>query len=361
MYREFFPVTQNLTYLNHAAVSPLCRPAADAMRHLTEDALQYGSIHYGEWLECYEGLRAGAARLVNASPGEIAITKNTSEGIATIAMGLDWRAGDKVVAFEGEFPANQYPWQQQEKKGVRIEWLSATSTLEQIDHAARGARLLSISFVQFLSGFRADLAGIGEICQRRGVIFVVDAIQGLGAFPIDVRAAHIDALAADGHKWLTGPEGCGILYISRRLQEQVEPVEFGWTNVASYNDYGVRDMALRPDAGRYECGTLNTIGCHGLRAAIDFLLEVEIANIAPVVSALARQIADGVRRKGYELLGEPNAGIVSFRKSGIESAAVCARLREHSIITAPRAGWVRTSPHFYIEPGEIEKMIELLP
>ncbi len=177
---------------------------------------------------------------------------------------------------------------------------------------------------------------------------------------MDVQAAHIDALSADGHKWLLGPEGCGILHISRRLQEQVEPVEFGWTNVASYNDYASRDMTLRPDAGRYECGTLNTIGCYGLRAAVDFLLEIGIDKIALLVSGLAGQIVQGVRRRDYEVLGEPNAGIVSFRKLGVESADICARLREQSIITAPRAGWVRASPHFYIEPEEIEKMLDLL-
>jgi len=361
MYREFFPVTRHLTYLNHAAVSPLCRPAAEAMQGLAQDALDWGSLHYAQWLECYEGLRRGAARLVNGTPAEIAIVKNTSEGIATVAMGLDWRAGDRIVAFEEEFPANQYPWRRLESKGVRIEWLPVTAPLERIEQAARGARLLAISFVQFLTGYRADLVGIGEICRRHGVIYFVDAIQGLGVFPVDVRAANIDALAADGHKWLLGPEGCGILYISRRLQEQVEPVEFGWTNVASYNDYASRDMALRPDAGRYECGTLNTIGCYGLRAAVDFLLEVGIDKIAPVVRGLAGQIVEGVRTRGYEVLGEPNAGIVSFRKPGIDSASICARLREHSIITAPRAGWVRASPHFYIEAEDIDRMLGLLP
>jgi selenocysteine lyase/cysteine desulfurase len=361
MYREFFPVTRHLIYLNHAAVTPLCRPAAEAMQGLAEDALDWGSLHYDRWLECYEGLRGGAARLVNGTPGEIAIVKNTSEGIATVAMGLDWRSGDKIVAFEGEFPANQYPWRRLESKGVRIEWLPPTAPLDRIDQAARGARLLSISFVQFLTGFRADLAGIGEICQRHGVIYFVDAIQGLGAFPVDVRTAHIDALAADGHKWLVGPEGCGILYISRRLQEQVEPAEFGWTNVAGHNDYGSRNMTLRPDAGRYECGTLNTIGCYGLRASIDFLMGIGIDTIAPLVCGLAAQIAAGVRERGYEVLGQPNAGIVSFRKAPIDSEAICARLREHSIITAQRAGWVRASPHFYIERDDIEKMLDLLP
>src|ERR1700681_2838183 len=323
MHREFFPVTNNLVYLNHAAVTPLCRPAAEAMQGVAQDALDWGSLHYDRWLECYEGLRRSAARLVNGTPEEIAIVKNTSEGIATVAMGLDWRVGDKIVAFEGEFPANQYPWRRLESKGVRIEWLAPTAPLDRIDQAARGARLLAISFVQFLSGFRADLAGIGEICRRHGVIYLVDAIQGLGAFPVDVQEAHIDALSADGHKWLLGPEGCGILYMSRRLQEQVEPVEFGWTNVAGYNDYASRDMTLRPDAGRYECGTLNTIGCYGLRASVAFLLEVGIENMSPAIQALGDRVWDGVTALGFETLGkrspETGAGIVSFRKPGVES------------------------------------------
>jgi cysteine desulfurase/selenocysteine lyase len=238
MYSDHFPSTGHLTYLNHAAVSPLCRRAAEAMEWLAQDALNYGSLHYPQWLETYDGLRRSAARLVNGTRDEIALVKNTSEGIATIAMGLDWRPGDKIVAFKEEFPANQYPWRRLEAKGVSIEWLSATDPLDRIDEAAKGARLLAISFVQFLTGFRADLVAIGQICHRRGVIFVVDAIQGLGAFPVDVQAAHIDALAADGHKWLVGPEGCGILFISKRLQEMVEPMEFGWTNVAGTTTTG---------------------------------------------------------------------------------------------------------------------------
>ncbi|MBV8846945.1 MAG: aminotransferase class V-fold PLP-dependent enzyme, partial [Bryobacterales bacterium] len=219
-------------------------------------------------------------------------------------------------------------------------------------------------FVQYLTGHRADLRAIGEICKRRGAIFVVDAIQGLGAFPMDVQAAHIHALAADGHKWLLGPEGCAILYISPELQDRVEPVEFGWTNVAGYEDYASRDMTLRPDAGRYECGTLNTIGCYGLRASIEFLLTETIERIAPTVQSLGDQIAEGVRARGYEVLGnrtpETGAGIVSFQKPGVDSANLVARLRKERIVTAARAGWVRASPHFYIAKSEIEKMLDLL-
>jgi selenocysteine lyase/cysteine desulfurase len=364
-YAHLFPVRERLIYLNHAAVAPLCKPAADAMKHLADDCMQFGSRHYGEWLGVYEGLRVAAARLVGADRSEIALVKNTSEGIATVALGLDWKPGDRMVGFREEFPANYYPWKRLEEKGVRVTWLSVEDPLEKIESAVRGAKLLAISFVQFLSGYRAPIQVIGEICKTNSCIFLVDAIQGLGAFPVDVESCHIDALAADGHKWLLGPEGCGILYINRALQDRVEPVEFGWTNVAGYNDYASRDMALRQDAGRYECGTLNTIGCFGLRASIELLLEVGLGKIAPLVQNLGDLIADGVVNKGYELLGtrtpETGSGIVSFRKPGIEATEIVRKLSAAGISAAPRAGWVRTSPHFYIPPSDIDRMLEELP
>lgn len=360
-YQDQFPVRKQLIYLNHAAVSPLCRRSAEAMTHLAQDAMGFGSHHYDDWVEVYDGLRRGAARLVNGDASDIAIVKNTSEGIATVAMGFDWRAGDKVVAFEEEFPANYYPWKRLEAKGVRVEWLSVLDPLEKIDAACAGARLLAVGFVHYLSGYRVDLERLGEICRRRGCFFFVDAIQGLGAFPVDVRRCGIHGLAADGHKWLMGTEGCGLLYIDPTLRERVEPVEFGYTNVARYADYGRRDMTLRPDAGRYECGTLNTIGCYGLKATIEFVLEVGVERIAAAVQALGDRIAEGVAAKGYEVLGRrtaaTGAGIVSFRKPGVESGAIVHRLRQKRIETANRSGWVRTSPHFYLNAEEIDRVI----
>ncbi|HVN04148.1 MAG TPA: aminotransferase class V-fold PLP-dependent enzyme [Bryobacteraceae bacterium] len=364
-YAGQFPVRERLVYLNHAAVAPLCRPAAEAIQWLAADALEFGSLHYGQWLETYEGLRVAAARLIGAHRDEIALVKNTSEGISTIAMGIAWRAGDKIVAFREEFPANYYPWKRLEETGVQVEWLSCRDPLNRIDQACRGARLLAISFVQYLSGYRADLEAIGEICHRHGCAFLVDAIQGLGAFPVDVRRAQIDALAADGHKWLLGPEGCGILFVAQRFQDSVEPKEFGWTNTAHFADYASRDMALRPDAGRYECGTLNTAGCYGLRASIEFLLQVGVETIAPAVQRLGDLIAEGVQAKGYEVLVErtpaTGAGIVSFRKAGIEAGEIVSRLKAARVAAAPRQGWVRVSPHFYISPHEIGQMLEALP
>jgi selenocysteine lyase/cysteine desulfurase len=224
---------------------------------------------------------------------------------------------------------------------------------------------LSISFVQYLSGFRADLNAIGAICQRHNCFFFVDAIQGLGAFPLDVEAAHIDALAADGHKWLLGPEGCGILYVRKSRQDAIFPEEFGWTTVAGYNDYSSRDMALRQDAGRYECGTLNTIGCYGLRASIELLLEAGVERIARAVQGLADGLVAGATNKGYQLLGdrtpENGAGIVAIQKPGLDSRKVVADLKHKGIIAAPRQGWIRLSPHFYISPDEMDRVIEALP
>jgi selenocysteine lyase/cysteine desulfurase len=364
-YADQFPVTERLIYLNHAAVAPLVKRAAEAMKSLADEACAYGSFYYSRWLETYSALREAAARLIGAWPAEIAIVKNTSEGIATVANGLDWRPGDSAVAFREEFPANYFPWVRLQARGVRLRWLSLDDPLERVDAACRGARLLAVSHVNYLSGYRVDLEAIGEICRRHGCLFFVDAIQGLGAFPVDVRRAGIDALSADGHKWLLGPEGCGILYVRREVQDAIEPVEFGWTNVAHYADYASRDMTLRPDAGRYECGTLNTIGCFGLRAALEFLLEVGIEAIRDAVLELTARLVAGAGAKGYEVLGPADparrSGIVSIRKPGLDSRAVVRQLREQGIIASPRQGWIRLSPHFYVSPEAIERTLAALP
>lgn len=364
-WRAEFPVTDRYIYLNHAAVAPLSRRASAAMHQLNEDCLFHGSNHYDQWMAAYDRFRRAAASLIHAQPGEIAITKNTSEGIATVALGIRWKPGDRVVVFHEEFPANLYPWKRLEAQGVHLEWLSIYDPLERIDEACRGARLLAISYVNYLSGYRTDLRAIGEICHRRGVFFFVDAIQGLGAFPLDVNTCHIDALAADGHKWLLGPEGCALLYVRQERQDEVEPVEFGWTNVARYADYGSRDMTLRGDAGRYECGTLNTIGCYGLAAAMELLLEIEVERIAPAVQALGDQVAEGVVTQGYQLSGprsaETGAGIVSFQKAGVDARLIVSRLRQRNILAAPRQGWVRVAPHFYVSPDDIGNLLAELP
>jgi selenocysteine lyase/cysteine desulfurase len=364
-YREEFPVTKELIYLNHAAVAPLCRRAAEAIRWLADDACQFGSLHYDKWMDSYAGVRKAAARLINGSPDEIAIVKNTSEGISIVAAGLDWKAGDRVVAFKEEFPSNYYPWLRLEKRGVQLTWLSIYDPLEKIAAAIPGARLLAISFVNYLSGYRVDLDAIGRLCHEHGCFYLVDAIQGMGVFPIDVETSYIDALAADGHKWMLGPEGNGVLYVRRKWLDAIEPVEFGWTNPANYADYSSRDMTLRSDAGRYECGTLNTVGCFGQRASIEFLLEVGIEKIAAAVMARAGQLEQGLRAKGYDVMIERTAvtgsGIVSFRHPVTDAKMIVSELKRNKITAAPRQGWVRLSPHFYIGSEDIDQVLGSLP
>lgn len=363
-YAADFPVRRNVVYLNHAGVSPLCRPAAEAMRHFAAECLDFGSFYYERWLAAYEDLRAAAAHLIGASRKEIALVKNTSEGISLIANGIDWRPGDRVVAFEEEFPSNWFPWKRLEESGVVVTWLHYDSTLDQIAEAARGARLLAISYVQYLSGYRVGLEAIGRICADHGVFFLVDAIQGLGVFPLDVERAGIHALAADGHKWLMGPEGCGVLYVRADVQDAIRPSEFGWMNVAHPNDFLARDMTLRADAGRYECGTLNTIGCYGLRASLEFINAIGVARIGEAVQALGDRLYAALDARGFEILGrrtaETGAGIVSFRKPGEDPRYTVRKLKDAGYMAAPRQGWVRVSPHFYIPPSDIDGLIASL-
>jgi selenocysteine lyase/cysteine desulfurase len=361
-YRDEFPVTENLVYLNHAAVAPLPKRCVEAMRWQADDALRHGSLHWDRWAESWEGIRSATARLVNATPGEIAIVKNTSEGIATVALGFPWQAGDRVVAFREEFPANYYIWKKLEDwKGVRVTWLSCESSLEEIEQAAEGARFLAISFVQYLTGFRADLSAIGAVCRRHGVFFFVDAIQGIGAFPMDVRRMGIHAFAADGHKWMLGPEGNGVLFVAAEWQDRIEPMEFGWTTVAGFADYASRDMTLRKDAGRYECGTLNTITCFGLRASLELILEVGVEAIAEEVTRLTNRIAAEASSRGWEVMGglKRSSGIICIRKPGEDARLTYARLKREAILTSPRQGWVRCSPHFYVGDAGIDRLFEV--
>jgi len=366
-YRDEFPVTEKYVYFNHASVSPLPRRAARAMQEQAAEVMQHGSVGHGSWTETTARLREAGARLIGAAAGEIAITKNTSEGLAVIANGLDWRPGDVMAGIEDEFPANYFPWAQLERQGVRVRWLKLRGgriELDEIDRACQGARLLAISFVQYVSGFRIDLDALGEICRRRGCLLVVDAVQGLGPFRVDVKRSGIHALAASAHKWLLGPEGIALLFVDRDLIPQVRPVEFGWTNTAGWRTYS-RDPTLREGAARYECGTMNTIGCFGFRASLELLLEAGVERVGAWVDHLAGRIAAGAREKGYELMTsrerDSGSGIVSIRKAGVDSAAAVQMLMEHSVSVSPRFGWIRAAPHFYANETDVARFLELLP
>lgn len=325
--------------------------------------MNWGSYHYPEWMGACEGVRTELAQMIGCSEREVALVKNTSEGIATVQMGLTWKPGDIVVAFREEFPANYYCWKLlEEREGCVVRWLGLFDPLEKVEEACRGARLLAISWVNYLSGLRVNLKAIGEICKRHGVFYFVDAIQGLGAFPLDVKACGIHALAADGHKWLLGPEGWGVLYVDQAVQDQIFPVEFGWTTVKHWADYASRDMTLRTDAGRYEPGTLNVSGSFGLRASMKLLNGYGVARVGERVMGLAGRLETGLREIGCELMverdGATGSGILSFRMEGVDSVRLHAELKARKIMAAPRQGWVRFSPHFYLELSEMDSVVE---
>jgi selenocysteine lyase/cysteine desulfurase len=231
-----------------------------------------------------------------------------------------------------------------------------------IDHRTR---VLALSFVEFASGFRHDLARLGAFCRRRGVTFVVDAIQGLGVFPVDVAACHIDALAADGHKWLMGPEGCAIFHCSPALRDRLAVANVGWWSVVNASDYLSYDLTLRDDARRFECGTLNTAGVFGLAAALELLLEVGVERIEARVLALTDGLCEGLQAAGGDILssrapGEAS-GIVSFTPPGLPPTEFVARAEAAGIIVACRSGRVRVSPHCYNDESDVTALLDLLP
>ncbi len=364
---EEFPVAKEWGYLNHASTGPLPRRTAEVVQRLAEGQMLRGGLEYRAWLDAVSGLRTAAARLIHAEPREIAVTTNTSQGLGFLANGIRWKPGDVVVGVADEFPANYFPWARLEERGVELRWVRLREgrlELEDLDRACEGARLLAVSYVQYVSGFRADLDAIGEICRRRGCLFVVDSIQGLGPFPVDVKRSAIHALSNGGQKWLLSPEGTGFLYIDRDLLPELDIVEFGWTNVAGYPQYS-KDPALRPDAGRFEAGTLNSIGCAALRTSIELLLEIGVERLSKQVGRLADRLYQAAQDKGYKPRARRDtpsgSGIVSIRKPGVDSSELAKTLLAERIVAIPRFGYLRVSPHFYNTEGEIDRLLDLLP
>ena len=367
-YRSQFPVTESLIYMNHAAVSPLSRRVRDAMVGLLEELHRSGAENWEQWVRTYDDARRSLAQLLNAEPGEIAFTKNTSEGVSTFANGLEWRPGDEIVSIEGEFPSNYYAWKALEKRGVVLRLVrperGRMSHESIVSALSSRTRVVAVSFVDYLSGFRLDLEKLGQACAAQGCLLFVDAIQGLGAFPLDVKAAQIAGLAADGHKWLLGPEGAGVLYVSRQVMDRITPTEVGWWTVRHWADFTKRELSWRDDARRYECGTLNTVGIYGLGAAVDFLLEVGIPNIAERVLDLTDRLRRGLLERGHSVFGpqalEEASGIVSFVPRQGTAEGLLESFLARRVQVAARCGMVRVSPHFYNTEAEIDRVLKLL-
>jgi selenocysteine lyase/cysteine desulfurase len=327
-----------------------------------------GDVNDAHWARRVEDVRGLAGRLINADPLDIAFVKNTSEGIGLVAEGFPWQARDNVVIADEEYPANVYPWMNLASRGVEVRRVPTRERRLWVDDIRSfidgHTRLLSLSFVEYASGFRNDLDAIGELCREHGVLFFVDAIQGLGVFPLDVRRTPIDFLSADGHKWLLGPEGAGVFYIRRELIDRLRPIGVGWNSVVRPNDFSTIDFQLKPHAGRYESGTLNRGGITALGASLELLLSIGIERIAQRVLELTDLLCDRLNESGFDVYSsrrpEDKSGIVSIQPGSCDPRVLVRRCREAGIVINQRAGRVRVSPHAYNTADELERTVAAL-
>lgn len=366
--RKLFPVTRNLVYLNHAAVGPLSTRATEAMERQARDQRDFGALHWREWYAEFARFRESAARLIGAQPGEIAILKNTSEGLSFVAEGFRWREGDNVVSTDVEFLSNSTPWRRLDKRGVEcriVQNRDGAYTPDDVEQLIDDrTRIVSVSSVAFHNGFAPDIETIGAICAKRNVLFCVDAIQSLGVIPMDVRRANISFLAADGHKWLCGPEGAAIFYVAAEHRDELEVLESGWTNFERKGKFIDCSLEMMPDARRFEAGSLPTILLYGIRAAIELILEIGVESINFEVVRLANQLTDALQSIGWSVASPRplRSGIVGAVPPSAEKSLLWwhRQLEEKGVVCAPREGMLRFSPHYYNDESDIERVIAAL-
>ena len=366
--RAEMPVTRHWAFFDHAAVAPLTGRAQQALTAWAQDMAEHGVAHEPIWSRRVAEVRHLCGRLLNADPLDIAFVKNTSEGIGIVAEGYPWRPGDNIVTAEDEYPANRYPWMNLTGRGVEVRTVASRGgrlLLDDVRAAIDGyTRLVSLSFVEFATGYRNDLDALGGLCCERGVHFFVDAIQGLGVLPLDVRATPIDFLAADGHKWLLGPEGAGIFYVRRELVDLLHAVDIGWNSVVRAHDFSHIDFQLKPHAGRWESGSLNVAGITALGASIEMLLDMGIPALEARVLELtdylcARAPATGLEVFSSRRSGE-KSGIVSLTVPGADLRELVRRCREQGVVVNRRAGRLRVSPHAYNTTEEIDRLLSVV-
>lgn len=366
--RREFPITRRWAFFDHAAVAPISGRAQQALADWAADMAENGDVHEPQWVERVERVRGLAGRLLHADPLDLAFVKNTSEGIGIVAEGFPWKPGDNMVTAAEEYPSNIYPWMNLAGLGVEVRTLASRDRrlwLEDIRALIDPrTRIVSLSYVEYASGFRNDLDAIGTLCRERGVHFFVDAIQGLGVLPLDVERTPIDFLAADGHKWLLGPEGAGIFYIRRELVDLLHPVGVGWNSVIGCRDFSHIDFRLKPHAGRWESGSLNVAGITALGASLELLLDIGISAITQRVLELTDYFCARAEHAGFEIYSsrrpEDKSGIVSLIGRGGDVRGLVRRCRQQGIVINHRAGRLRISPHAYNTFEEIDRLLEIL-
>ena len=369
--RREFPICKRKIYCAHAADAPLPRRVADAMRETIERA-STDERQFDLELENIAKSRKAIALLLNAKPAEISFTGPTSTGLSVVANGLDWRAGDEVVCYLEDYPANVYPWLGLEQRGVKVA-LIETKHLGEITPEAiervltKRTRMVALSTANFCSGYHVDLEAIGALCSERGVLLCVDAIQTLGAFPVPL--SHIDFLSAGGQKWVLGPSGSGILFVKSSRRDLLRPLILGGWNVQSPNFIAQRRIEFAAEGQKFEPGAYSHAAIAGMGAAVDLLLEIGLREISARVLFLTSELREHIARSGFEFLTpeaeENRAGILTFWHPAIPTERFAETLTNNNVTVSQRfdrAGrnWLRVSPHFYNTSAEMRRIAELL-
>lgn len=371
-WRSQMPIAPTWAYFDHSAVAPLSGPAAAAIQHLADEAALLGDTVWPSWAAGLEHLRGQFAQLLNADLSEICLVPNTSTGINLVAEGWPWQPGESVVVPDGEFPSNLFPWLNQASRGVEVRVVARQGGEVRVDdlmsRVDESTRMIAVSWVGYASGFRVDLDRLVEEAHRRDVMVFVDAIQGLGIFPLDVQRTPVDFLAADGHKWLLGPEGLGVAMIAQRHLERLRCGNVGWNSVKSPFQYAEPKLELRSTAARFEPGSANLLGAAGLSASLDLFLRVRAchgeASIGERVLDLAERLDTDLRAAGAVTRQTSDSahrsGIVTFDVPGIAPAEVRRRAVEQKVVVSCRDGGVRASIHAYNDDEDIRRLVEVV-
>lgn len=365
-YELEFPLTEDIIYLNHAAVAPWPRRTAQAVQQFAEENMHPSAKNYSRWQAQVTRLRQQCQQLINApSADDIALLKNTSEALSVVAYGLNWQIGDNIVISDQEFPSNRIVWQSLSNQGVQLRQVNLSPDPEAALLAAvdERTRLIAISSVQYASGLRMDLAKIGEFCRHQQILFCVDAIQSLGALRFDVQAIHADFVMADAHKWLLGPEGIALFYCATERRAQLQLKQFGWHMVEHCHDFDNPLWTVATSARRFECGSPNMLGIHAFSASLSLFETVGMATVEQRLLANSHYLMDGLSQNAaLELLSlkspDRYTGIVSFRHRHSATATLFEYLQNNGIICAQRGGGIRFSPHFYTQQAQLQTAIE---
>ena len=361
-----FPVRRNFVYLNHAAVAPLPRRVADAMLAHVENVRDRGMADWRGSYAAIEAAREKAARIIGASAAQVAFLPNTSWCVNLVAIAFPWREGDNVVIDDMEFPSNAYPWRALESRGVEcrvVKNREGRVTADDVAAMVDGrTRVIAVSWVAFHNGWVFPLEELGALCRERGILLFVDAIQGLGALPMDVSRMGVHVLAADGHKWLYGPEGGAIFYVSEEARDRVPAVMGGWWSLRYEGGYLSGRAKPYDGARRYEPGTLPIDHVLALAAGIDLLEEIGRDAVASRVLELVRALRDGLASRGWKIAtpDPPRSGILSAAPPRGEPFRWSTALQERGVIVAPREGAIRFSPHAGNDLDEIERALRAI-